>query len=48
MVVCGSYMFELGTSKDMKYSLRKGGDGNREDNATLMSNTNYEWIEIQC
>ena len=40
MVMCGSYMFKLGTSKDMKSSLCKGGGGSREDNATLMSNTN--------
>jgi hypothetical protein len=38
MVICGSYMFELSVSKDMKKGYNKGG-GNRGNSGTFMSNT---------
>ena len=40
MVICGWYMFELSVSKDMKSMLsRKRGDS-RENNGTILSDTN--------
>ena len=44
MVICGSYMFELSVSKDMKIIYNKEG-GSKEGNNTFMSNTNCQRIE---
>ena len=45
MVICGSYMFEFGVSKDMKNKWYKKRGGHREGSGTLLSNTNYQGIE---
>jgi hypothetical protein len=45
MVTCGSYMFELIVSKDMKNEGYNKEGGNRESSGTFMSNTNCQRIE---
>jgi hypothetical protein len=45
MVICGSYMFEFGVSKDMKSMLHKKGGGNMESSDTFVSNTDCQRIE---
>ena len=45
MIICGSYMFEISVSKDMKSILYKKGVDNREGSGTFMSNTNWQGIE---
>jgi hypothetical protein len=47
MVICGSYMFEVNVSKDVKKTQYKGG-GSREGSDTFMPNTNCQGIENQC
>ena len=45
MVICRSYILEIGVSKDMKSMLHVKGGGNMEGSGTFMSNINYQGIE---
>jgi hypothetical protein len=43
--MCGSYMFEVSVSKDMKQKGYNKGGGNKEGGGTFMSNTNCQRSE---
>jgi hypothetical protein len=46
--MCGSYMFEVSVSKDMKQKGYNKGGGNKEGSGTFMSNIDYQRVENLC